>query len=216
MFKKVKDPGSALTHFIAMASAAVCAAPLITKAALSSNPNAVLSMTVFIVSMILLYCASTVYHTFDISKAVNKFLQRIDHAMIFVLIAGSYTPICLLVLRPSQGLPLLAAIWGIAIVGIVLTIFLVNCPKWVSSIIYIAMGWMCVFVFGTLIHSLSTAAFGWLLAGGIIYTVGGIIYALKLPVFDRLPKSFGNHEIFHVFVMLGSLCHYIFMYLYLV
>lgn len=215
MFVKLKDPGSAITHFIAMSAAALFAIPLIYKAVIAGGYLKVLSMAVFITSMFLLYCASTVYHTFDISAAVNKLLQRIDHSMIFVLIAGSYTPVCLLVLSPSKGIPLLIAVWAVALIGIFLTIFLVNCPKWISSIIYIAMGWMCVFVFGSLYSHLPMSAFLWLLAGGIVYTIGGVLYALKLPIFRYLPKNFGIHEIFHVFVMGGSLCHYIFMYLYL-
>lgn len=215
MLVKIKDPGSAITHFIAMSAAALFAFPLIYKAAGSGGSIKVFSMAVFISSMFLLYCASTVYHTFDISTAVNKILQRIDHSMIFVLIAGSYTPVCLLALAPSKGIPLLIAVWAIGIIGICLTIFLVNCPKWISSIVYIAMGWMCVFVFKSLYTQLPFSAFLWLLAGGIVYTIGGILYALKLPIFRYLPQNFGIHEIFHVFVMGGSLCHYIFMYLYL-
>lgn len=216
MLAKLKDPGSAITHFIAMSAAALFAIPLIYKAAASGEYVKVISMIIFISSMFLLYCASTVYHSFDISVAVNKLLQRIDHSMIFVLIAGSYTPVCLLALPAAKGIPLLVAVWVTAFIGIFLTIFLVNCPKWISSIVYIAMGWMCVFVFGSLYSDLSFSAFLWLLAGGIIYTIGGVLYALKLPIFRYLPHNFGIHEIFHVFVMGGSLCHYVFMYLYLI
>ena len=103
-----------------------------------------------------------------------------------------------------------------AILGILLKIFIINCPKWVSSVIYIAMGWACIFVFKSLLTDLSTAAFLWLLAGGIIYTIGGVIYGLKLKIFERFPRYFGSHEIFHLFVMGGSLCHFIFMYVYLI
>ena len=135
--------------------------------------------------------------------------------MIFVLIAGSYTPVCLLALNKKQGIPLLILVWSTAIIGIIIKIFFINCPHWVSSIIYIGMGWTCVLVFKPLLASLPSSAFAWLLAGGIIYTVGGIIYGLKLPIFDKLPKDFGSHEIFHLFVMGGSICHFIFMYAYL-
>ena len=108
--------------------------------------------------------------------------------MISVLIAGSYTPICLLVLGGRMGWILLAIVWGFAIAGILIKAFWVFCPKWVSSILYIGMGWTCVLAFTQLLNSLSPAAFGWLLAGGIIYTVGGVIYALKLPIFNRKHK----------------------------
>ena len=124
--------------------------------------------------------------------------------MIFVLIAGSYTPVCLIVLGGNLGYTLLAVVWGIAIFGMALKAFWITCPKWFSSIIYIAMGWVCVAVFGPLWNILPHAAFGWLLAGGIIYTIGGVVYALKLPLFNAKHEFFGSHEIFHLFVMGGS------------
>ena len=133
--------------------------------------------------------------------------------MIFVLIAGSYTPVCLLVLEPVSGRLLLCAVWGLALLGILIKAVWITCPKWFSSIIYISMGWTCLGVFGQLIHNLSSAQFGLLVAGGVFYTVGGVIYALKFPVFGGRFKYFGAHELFHVFVMLGSACHFIFMFL---
>ena len=209
---KIKDPGSALTHFIAMLTAMVAATPLLIKAASVPGTMHLKALSVFIVSMILLYAASTVYHTFDISEHVNKLLRKIDHMMISVLIAGSYTPICLLVLGGRTGIILLAIVWSFAIAGILIKAFWVYCPKWVSSVLYIGMGWTCVLAFTQLLNSLSPAAFGWLLAGGIIYTVGGVIYALKLPIFNSRHKYFGSHEIFHLFVMAGSACHFVVMY----
>lgn len=208
----VKDPGSAITHFIGMMMAIFAAVPLLIRALQHPEKIYVVSLAVFIVSMILLYLASTVYHTFDISEKINKRLRKIDHMMIFVLIAGTYTPVCLLVLEPATGRFLLTLIWGIAVVGILVKALWITCPKWFSSILYIGMGWTCVLAFSQLLTSLSSAAFGWLLAGGLIYTVGGVIYALKLPIFNARHKNFGSHEIFHLFVMGGSFCHFIFMY----
>ena len=132
--------------------------------------------------------------------------------MIFILIAGTYTPICIIALRGKVGISLLIAIWGMAILGICLKAFWVYCPKWVSSVIYITMGWTCVLAFTPLMSALPSAAFGWLLAGGIIYTIGGLIYALKLPIFNNKHPNFGTHEIFHLFCLGGSICHFIFMY----
>jgi len=208
---KAKDPGSAITHFIGTLMAVFATAPLLIKAA---KPDAVhiLSLSVFILSMILLYVASTIYHTFNNSEKVIRRLKKLDHMAIYILIAGTYTPICLIVLGGIRGIVLLSIIWGMAIAGIILTGFWVHCPKWVSSIIYIAMGWTCVLAFTQIINALPQAAFYWLLAGGIIYTVGGVIYALKLPFFNNKHKYFGSHEIFHLFVMGGSLCHFILMY----
>lgn len=209
---KVKDPGSALTHFIGMLLALFAATPLLIKASHTPGYTHILALAVFIVSMILLYSASTIYHTLDISPKVNQILRKIDHMMIFVLIAGTYTPVCMLVLGDRTGWFLLALVWGIAIVGMIINALWITCPKWFSSLIYIAMGWVCVLAFSKLTAALPRSAFGWLLAGGIIYTVGGIIYALKLPFFNNRFKNFGSHEIFHLFVMGGSLCHYIMMY----
>lgn len=212
--KHIKDPGSAITHFIGMLMAIFAAFPLLIKAAHEPSRIYLISLAIYAVSLILLYAASTTYHTFDLSERVNTILKKIDHMMIFVLIAGSYTPVCLIVLGGKLGYTLLALVWGIAAVGMLIKAFWITCPKWFSSIIYIAMGWVCVLVFGPLLNTLSTPAFLWLLAGGIIYTVGGVIYALKLPIFNSKHKSFGSHEVFHLFVMGGSICHFIFMYLY--
>ena len=175
----IKDPGSAITHGIALILAVVGTLPLLLKAAREPDHLHVVAMAVFMLSMILLYLASTVYHTFDVNGKVNRRLKKFDHMMISVLIAGRYTPICL---------------------------------RWFSSVLYIAMGWLCVLAFHPLFLALSRPAFGWLLAGGIIYTVGGVIYSLKMPMFNAKHKKFGTHEIFHLFVMGGSFCHFIVMY----
>ena len=207
----IREPGSAITHFIACLMASIAALPLILKA---SNGTTTMALAIFAVSMILLYGASTLYHSVNVSAKALGIFRRIDHMMIFVLIAGSYTPVCLIILGGSLGYSLLALVWGVAIVGMMINIFWITCPKWFSSVIYIARGWICLLVFGTLWNTLPHAAFGWLLAGGIIYTIGGIIYAMKLSVFNSLHKYFGSHEIFHLFVMGGSICHFIFMYCY--
>ncbi|KAI4439393.1 MAG: hemolysin III family protein [Ruminococcus sp.] len=211
----IKDPGSAITHFIGMLMAIFAAVPLLIRAAHEPGQIYVISLAVYAASLILLYAASTTYHTFDLSEKINTLLKKIDHMMIFILIAGSYTPICLLVLKGRTGITLLSLVWGIAIAGILIKAFWVFCPKWVSSILYIGMGWTCVLAFTQILNSMSAAAFGWLLAGGIIYTIGGVIYALKLPIFNSRHKNFGSHEIFHLFVMGGSACHFVVMYAYL-
>lgn len=211
----IKEPGSAITHFIGMVMAIFAAVPLLFKAAREPDCIYIISMTIYAASLILLYAASTTYHTFDISEKVNTILKKIDHMMISVLIAGSYTPVCLIVLKGRIGIILLSIVWAIAIAGILIKAFWVYCPKWVSSVLYIGMGWTCVLAFTQLLNNLSPAAFGWLLAGGIIYTVGGVIYALKLPLFNSRHKNFGSHEIFHLFVMAGSACHFVVMYAFL-
>lgn len=208
----IKDPGSAITHFIGMVAASAAALPLLIKAAKDAGPVQITSLAVFICSMILLYAASTTYHSLNISEKGNRILRKLDHMAIFLLIAGTYTPVCLCVLPQPLGARLCLLVWGIALAGILIKAFWITCPKWFSSVIYIAMGWVCLLAFQELRELLSPSAFGWLLAGGIIYTAGGILYALKLPLFNTRHPGFGSHEIFHLFVMGGSICHYIMMY----
>lgn len=211
----IREPGSAITHFIAMLFSIFGAFLLLPKAFLHTDRRYFVSMLLFVSCMILLYTASTCFHTFDINPKINTILKKMDHMMISVFIAATYTPICLLCLPEKTGLALLIIVWSIAVLGIIIKAFFVFCPKWVSSILYIGMGWSCLLAFPTLYHSLSRPAFLWLLTGGIIYTIGGILYALKLPILEKLPKNFGIHEIFHLFVMGGSFCHFVLMYSYL-
>lgn len=214
---KIKDPGSAITHFIALVACMLMTTPLLVKVAMvGADGLEVFSYGVFMTSAVLLYAASTAYHTFDISATVNAVLKKLDHMMICVLIAGTYTPICLTALAGPKGYKLLAIVWSFAVLGMVFKLFWTNCPKWVSSVIYIVMGWSCVYAMPQIIETLPLGGFLWLLAGGIFYTVGGVIYALKLKAFDDRFNNFGSHEIFHLFVMGGTACHYVFMFCYLV
>lgn len=210
----IREPGSAITHFIGMMMAIIAATPLLVKAAVDADHIVFIALAVFVGSMIALYGASALYHSVTVKDNILKIFRKLDHMMIFVLIAGSYTPVCLVILGDRRGYMLLAAVWGIAVAGMLIKMCWITCPKWFSSILYIAMGWACLAVFGTLWNTLSRDAFLWLLAGGIFYTVGGVIYALKLPIFNAKHKNFGSHEVFHLFVMGGSICHFIFMYLY--
>lgn len=209
---KIKDPWSALTHFIGMILAMAATAPLLVKAAFSGDMMHVYAMAVFMLSMVLLYAASATYHAFGFGQKLYIILKKLDHMMIPVLIAGTYTPICLITLKDGIGPMLLTIVWAMAFTSIFIKAFWVTCPKWFSSLIYIAMGWVCILGMGSIVQNLSRPAFVWLLVGGILYTVGGVIYALKLPIFNSKHKSFGSHEIFHLFVMGGSICHYIVMY----
>ena len=208
----IREPGSAITHFIGMMMAVFASVPLLVKSGMSAGYSSFLAMGIFMLSMILLYGASATYHTVMVSDRALRIFRKIDHMMIFVMIAGSYTPVCLLVLSGKTGLMLLALVWGIALLGMVINIVWITCPKWFSSLVYIALGRVCVLVFGQLRALLSIGAFLWLMAGGIVYTVGGVIYALKLPIFNKKHANFGSHEIFHLFVIGGSICHFIFMY----
>ena len=193
--RKLREPGSAVTHLIALILTLAAAGP------------------VFVWSMATLYLASTLFHAICASPRSSLHLQRFDHASIYLLIAGSYTPICVISLDKPYGYELLAVVWTIGLAGILATLFVRHFPKWISAVIYIAMGWMAAFSLPRLAGCLSTPALSWLVAGGIVYTIGGIIYALKMENFNRRHPNFGNHEIFHLFVMAGSFCHFVMMFL---
>lgn len=210
---KIKDPGSAITHFIGVFLVLLGTTPLLVKAAREPDNLHIIALSVFSLSMLLLYMASTIYHSLDINENVNRRLRKMDHMMISILIAGSYTPICLIALQGRTGKILCVLVWSVALLEILIKAFWITCPKWFSSVIYIGMGWLCVLAFSQIFHALSRPAFGWLLAGGIIYTIGGVIYALKVPLFDSRHKNFGSHEIFHLFVMGGSACHFVTMFM---
>lgn len=212
----IKDPMSALTHFIAfILSIFLTPMLLIHAAGNGADFTSLVSLSIFTLSMVGLYGASSAYHTFNISQHVNKILKKIDHMMIFVLIAGSYTPICVIALPERVGNGLLILVWGFALIGMVVKFCWVTCPKWFSSVIYIGMGWSCIIALPQIYESLGNGGFTWLLAGGVLYTMGGVIYALKLKAFNNRFKNFGSHEVFHVFVIAGSLCHFVVMYNYL-
>ncbi|MBS6195071.1 MAG: hemolysin III family protein [Clostridiales bacterium] len=210
---KLKDPGSAITHFIGMLLVLLGTTPLLVKAAREPDNLHIIALSIFSLSMLLLYMASTLYHSLDINENVNRRLRKMDHMMISILIAGSYTPVCLIALQGRTGRILCTLVWSVALLEIIIKAFWITCPKWFSSVLYIGMGWLCVLAFSQIFHALSRPAFGWLLAGGIIYTIGGIIYALKVPLFDSRHKNFGSHEIFHLFVMGGSACHFVTMFM---
>lgn len=204
----VKDPGSAATHFAAFLATLV-AAPVLMGQGTHLPLEGRVSLGVFLVGMALLYAASTAHHTVISTPRVERRLRKLDHMMIFVLIAATYTPYCTIVLGGEMGRRLLIAVWAIALGGVALKACWVSCPKWFSSLLYIALGWVCITRVGALYRAASGATFWLLVAGGVLYTVGGVIYALKMPVFNGKYPNFGSHEVFHLFVMGGSLCHYL-------
>jgi len=206
---RAKDPVSAASHFIGFWAAILLAPTLLIHAASQGAGLQVLvSLSIYTTSIILLYGASTAYHSFDISPRANKRLKKLDHAMIFLLIAGSYTPVCVIALPGTVGRALLALVWTLAALGIGLKLCWVTCPKWFSSVIYIGMGWLCIPTLPRLVHTLPPSCFGWLLAGGLAYTAGGVLYALKLSLFNQKHRRWGSHEIFHLFVLAGSACQF--------
>ena len=209
-----KEITSALTHLGGAIFGVIGLILLLNIAVKSSSLITIASFLVFGLSMIFLYSTSCVYHFIDRSKKKAKVIMRkLDHIMIFVLIAGTYTPICLLVLNKDIGYKLLFVVWSITIIGAFIKIFWINAPRWVSSGLYIGMGWISIFVFMPLVKSMAPGGLFWLSLGGLLYTVGGVIYGLKKPNIDK--PWFGFHELFHLFVLAGTFCHFIMMYFYI-
>ena len=185
---------------------------LLRCAALSLSPWHVVSFLIYGVSMVGLYTASTLYHCRNVSVKGRIALRKYDHASIYSLIAGTYTPICLVVLRTdgAWGWALFGVIWALALAGLVLTLAWITAPRWLTAGIYIFMGWLAVVALVPLLRLLPPAGFFWVLGGGILYTVGGVLYAVKWPGRDN--PRFGCHEIFHLFILMGSVFHFMLMY----
>lgn len=212
MFQKLREPVSGLTHLFGAFASIVGLVVLVIYSVTMKSPWHIVTFAVFGISLILLYTASSIYHLVSTSEKAITVLRRIDHSMIYVLIAGSYTPICLIALRGAWGWSIFGAIWGLTIVGILVKNFWFNAPRWISTAFYIGMGWLVIIAIYPLGKVLPGAGIAWLFAGGIAYTVGGVIYATKRPRINF--KYFGFHEIFHIFVLLGSFCHYWLMFKY--
>ncbi|MFS0780202.1 PAQR family membrane homeostasis protein TrhA [Bacillus sp. 1P06AnD] len=207
----IREPINGLTHLAgAFFSFAALLAMTIKAAASPSSAVAVGAAITFGISLILLYAASATYHMVIAKDAVIAFLRKIDHSMIFVLIAGSYAPFCLVSLKGTVGWILFTVITIIAVSGILFKMLWFSCPRWLSTVLYILMGWIIILAAKPLSATLDTTGLSLLIGGGILYTIGGIIYAVK-PKFLEF-KHMGFHEIFHIFILLGSLAHFLSVY----
>lgn len=203
-------PWSAITHGAGAGLALLGTVLLLVRAAELGKWLHFGLFAVYGLSMICLYTASTLYHCLNTSLPRRIALRKYDHCSIYLLIAGSYTPICLTALRDCGGPALLGAVWTLAIAGLVLTLCKLSIPRWLCSVIYLFMGWLAIFAILPIHRTLPASGFFWLLAGGILYSIGGVLYAVKWP--GRNNPRFGCHEIFHVFILMGSLCHFWLMY----
>ncbi len=213
MLKNLREPMNGFTHFIGIILSIIGTFLLISLSLNPYKPYHVISFSIFGFGMILLYTISTLYHWLKLSDVGIMKLRKADHIMIFIYIAATYTPVCMIALRNSLGWFLLAAVWLVALVGIMIKIFYMNAPRWLSTFIYILMGWLAVIVIYPLFSALPTGAVIWLITGGLFYTIGAVIYGLKKP--DPFPGILGFHEIFHLFVLLGSFSHFWMMYEYI-
>lgn len=216
MNKDNKELVSAYTHLAGAILSIIVFFAIIIKAFNTGSFEVKISAIVFGVSMILLYSMSATYHMIDPSYTrAKQVLRKLDHIMIFVLIAGTYTPICLISLKDTLiGTVLLIVVWSIALVGLFVKLFWINAPRWIATSLYILMGWTVIFVIKPVVSYLSLPAILWLLLGGLFYTVGGLIYGLKKP--NLTFKNFGFHELFHIFILLGTLCHFVMIYFYII
>jgi hemolysin III len=205
-----KDPISGLTH-LASALAALAGGVVLVLAG-PSDGLARLALLAYGLSLVLLFAASSTYHLVKTSPARELLLRKLDHTAIFLLIAGTYTPVCAIVLTGAWRWGLLAAIWSLAAIGIAFKLFFIRAPRWVSVGIYLAMGWLGVIGFGPLFRALPWPAFAWLVAGGLLYTIGAVIYGTQR--LDFFPGTFGFHEVWHLFVTAASTAHFIFVLVY--
>lgn len=209
---QIKEPINAFTHFLGFLMSIPIMITLTMKAYQNASLLSVIAFLIFGISLLLLYGASTIYHTLNISQKGTALLRHIDHMMIFVLIAGTYTPVCLIPLRGKWGWTLFIAVWGFAFAGILLKIFWLNAPRWFSTLLYVVMGWLVLVAFVPLERAIPIGGIVLLASGGIVYTIGAVIYAVKWSKLKL--KYFGFHEIFHLFVMGGSALHVLFMFQY--
>jgi hemolysin III len=199
-------------YFHALAAGAAIAG-LVLLVLLAESPRAYVGGAVFAASLILLYLTSATYHTITWGRRMRAVLKRLDHSMIFVLIGGTYTPFCLLVLSDAWGISMLAVIWGVAAAGILLKVIWPGAPRWLGVILYASAGWMAVVATVPLADWFAFGPLALLVTGGVLYTIGGVIYALRRP--DPFPSVFGYHEVFHLLVIGGSVLHYILVAAYL-
>lgn len=203
--KKFRDPVSGLTHLGAAVAALIGLIGMLISARGQSGKE--IALVIYGVSLVLMFSASAVYHLVQASPKTLAVLRKIDHSAIYLLIAGTYTPICLTFFSGFFRWGLLAIIWTLALSGIAVKIFILKAPRWVTAGIYLGMGWLSVIAAGEIWTRMPAAAITWLVAGGLLYSIGAVIYARKKP--DPLPAVFGFHEIWHIFVILGALSHFI-------
>lgn len=210
---KLREPVNSITH---LAGAAVffigTVALLIQRILTDASPKSIIGAMIFGISLILLYLASGIYHGYNGSEKGIRRLKKLDHSMIYVLIAGSYTPMCLSVLEGTQRTVVLLVVWSIALFGILSKVFINNMPRVLYTFFYLFMGWMVMFFIGDVYRSVDFTGFMLLLTGGILYSIGGFIYMVKKP---NISAIFGFHELFHLFILGGSLMHYFFTFFYL-
>lgn len=207
------EPVNALTHLLGAVLGVAGTAALLVAAA--GEPRKLVAFAVYGTSLVLLFSASTLLHALRVREATRRKLRIFDHAAIFLLIAGSYTPLALVTLgsySPAWGWAVLGTTWGLAVLGVVFKLFWIGAPRWLSTGLYLLLGWMALTAIVPLTRTLPGGGFFWLLVGGAFYSVGAIIYARRAP--DPWPGVFGYHELWHLFVLAGAASHFVLMFRY--
>lgn len=211
-FLGMKEPVNTMTHFIAFLTAIAGLVFLIVST--WDEPPKLLVMTVYGTSLVLLYGASSLYHWIKTSPRKELFLRKIDHVAIYILIAGSYTPVFYYGLGGAWRWTMLIAVWILAVIGVILKIFFLNVPRAVSTAFYLSLGWIALVPFAMLVKTIPLGGIIMMVAGGVVYTAGALIYATKCLNF--FPNRFGFHEIFHLFIVAGSVTHYLMIVFYII
>ena len=165
------------------------------------------AVAVYALSLCAMFGASALYHRIDWSPGPHAWLRRLDHSMIFVLVAGTYTPFALLVLAPALGWAVLGVVWGGALAGVVISLVWIDAPRWLTAVLYVALGWVSIVMMPQLWDRAGVLAVALLATGGVLYTVGAVVYARRRP--DPFPRSFGYHEVFHLLVVAAAACQYV-------
>ena len=205
MFKKLREPVNSLTHWGGAILAVIGLIALLIVG--WSTPAKLISLTVYGASLIFLFSASATYHMVQVKEKALEIFRKIDHSAIYVLIAGTYTPFCVSALTGYWKWGMLTVIWSLAVIGIVVKIFYIHAPRWLNAGIYIVMGWLVLAVIGQIVANLSPWVLTWLIVGGVTYTLGAVVYMTKM--FNFKPGVFGFHEVWHIFVLLAALFHFI-------
>ena len=198
-------------HAYAAAISIVTGATMIAVAAALRGGSAATTTAIYCATVTLLFGTSALYHRLHWSPAAHRLMKRLDHSMIFVFIAGTYTPIAALTLPRNDAIAVLVAVWTGALIGVGLQTAWPSAPRWLSAPCYIALGWVAAFVMPDLLHDAGVAAFVLIIAGGVVYTIGGVVYALKRP--NPFPGLFGFHEVFHLCTLVAAVCHYVAIWL---
>ncbi|MFB0959233.1 MAG: hemolysin III family protein [Clostridiaceae bacterium] len=208
--KYIREPVNSLTHLGGAALAVIGLILLIRKGITAGiSTGQMVSLVAFGISMIALYATSGIYHLIQMGKKAILFMKKLDHSMIFVLIAGTYTPIIAFILNGTFRWAMLVLIWGIAVLGVFFKVFWIEAPRWLYTGIYLGMGWLSVILLRAILIGAGLPGLLLLLGGGLSYTAGAVIYGLKKP---NISKIFGFHELFHCFVLLGTFLHYLMIY----